>query len=245
MKSIVCIPTYNEIDNVAAIIEAVQHAVDGIHVVIVDDGSPDGTGQLVKQLCLTNNRLHIIERAGKLGLGTAYCEAFQFALHKGFDRIVQMDADFSHNPNDLPKLLEYCNNFSVVIGSRYKHGVNVVNWPMKRLMLSYFANIYTKVITGMPLADSTGGFKCFDAAVLRNIRLASVKSNGYAFQIEMNFYAWRMGAAVIELPIVFTDRINGVSKMSKNIIIEAALLVWKLKLSSLFQRRGTNQQQQL
>jgi dolichol-phosphate mannosyltransferase len=178
--------------------------------------------------------VHLITRSGKLGLGTAYCAGFAYALEQGFDVILQMDADFSHDPKDLLRLLDEIQNYDLVIGSRYIQGVNVINWPMSRLLLSWFANLYTRVITGMPVADATGGFKCFRREVLQKIDLTKIRSNGYAFQIEMNYKAWRSGARVQEIPIIFMDRVHGTSKMSKNIVYEAAFLVWKLKLTTIF-----------
>lgn len=234
MKSIVCIPTYNEHQNIGRIIDAAFDVLPETHVLVIDDGSPDGTAKLVKSMMQSDDRIHIIERSGKQGLGTAYCEGFAYAIQQGFDLVFQMDADFSHNPADLRRLREAINDHDLVIGSRYVQGVNVINWPMSRLLLSWFANIYTRTITGMPIADATGGFKCFRVEVLKNIDLAHIKSNGYAFQIEMNYKAWRSKARILELPIVFTDRVVGDSKMSKNIVYEAAFLVWKLKLATIF-----------
>lgn len=234
MRSIVCIPTYNERENILRMIDAVHAVVPDTHVLVIDDGSPDGTSQLVAERRATDERVHLITRSGKLGLGTAYCAGFAYALEQGFDLILQMDADFSHDPKDLLRLLEEIANYDLVIGSRYIQGVNVINWPMSRLLLSWFANLYTRVITGMPVADATGGFKCFRSDVLRKIDLTKIRSNGYAFQIEMNYKAWRSGARVHEIPIIFMDRVHGVSKMSKNIVYEAAFLVWKLKLTTIF-----------
>lgn len=234
MKSIVCIPTYNESDNIIRMIDAVHGVVPETHILVIDDGSPDGTAKLVRERMQTDPRVHIVERTGKLGLGTAYCAGFAHALELGYDIIMQMDADFSHDPKDLLRFLDAIKEHDLVIGSRYVQGVNVINWPMSRLLLSWFANIYTRVITGMPIADATGGFKCFRAEVLRKIDLGKIKSNGYAFQIEMNYKAWRRKARMYELPIIFTDRVSGVSKMSKNIVYEAAFLVWKLKLATIF-----------
>ncbi len=234
MRSIVCIPTYNERENILRMIDAVHAVVPDTHVLVIDDGSPDGTSQLVAERRAIDERVHLITRSGKLGLGTAYCAGFAYALEQGFDLILQMDADFSHDPKDLLRLLEEIANYDLVIGSRYIQGVNVINWPMSRLLLSWFANLYTRVITGMPVADATGGFKCFRSDVLRKIDLTKIRSNGYAFQIEMNYKAWRSGARVHEIPIIFMDRVHGVSKMSKNIVYEAAFLVWKLKLTTIF-----------
>jgi len=234
VKSIVCIPTYNESDNIIRMIDAVHGVVPETHILVIDDGSPDGTAKLVRERMLTDTRVHIVERSGKLGLGTAYCAGFSKALEMGYDVIMQMDADFSHDPKDLLRFHDAIATNDLVIGSRYVQGVNVINWPMSRLLLSWFANIYTRVITGMPIADATGGFKCFRADVLRKIDLTKIRSNGYAFQIEMNYKAWRLKARMFELPIIFTDRVSGVSKMSKNIVYEAAFLVWKLKLATIF-----------
>ena len=238
MKSIVVIPTYNEIDNIDSILTAVLNAAD-VHVMIVDDNSPDGTSKHVEERMKTDNRIHLLKRAGKMGLGTAYCEGFALALEKGFDFIMEMDADFSHDPLDIPRFLEEIQHQDVVIGSRYSNGVNVVNWPLRRLILSYSANLYTRIITGMPIKDATGGFKCFRASMLKKIDFADIHSNGYAFQIEMNYRLWKAGARMKEMPIVFIDRRSGVSKMSKNIVYEAAFLVWKLQIMWLFGRLKT------
>jgi len=234
VKSIVCIPTYNECENIGQMIDAIHAVEPTVHVLVIDDGSPDGTAAIVRERMTTDECLHLYERSGKLGLGTAYCAGFTYALEQGYELIMQMDADFSHDPKELTRFLREINEQDLIIGSRYVSGVNVINWPMSRLLLSYCANMYTRVITGMPIADATGGFKCFRADVLRRIDLTKIKSNGYAFQIEMNYKAWRQGARIKELPIIFMDRVQGVSKMSKNIVFEAATLVWKLKLGTLF-----------
>jgi dolichol-phosphate mannosyltransferase len=236
MQALVIIPTYNEIDNVAAIASAVLKVHESLHVLVVDDNSPDGTSDAVRAMMHSEPRLHLLQRAGKMGLGTAYCEGFRYALDQGYEFVFEMDADFSHDPNDIPRFLEAIQTTDLVIGSRYVSGVNVVNWPMQRLLLSWCANLYTRAITRMPIADATGGFKCFRAEILRGIDLTKIHSNGYAFQIEMNFKVWRKKARIIEIPIIFIDRRSGTSKMSKNIIWEAAGLVWKLKLSSLLGR---------
>lgn len=230
MKSIVVIPTYNEIENIEQIINEVLSKIDGLNILIVDDNSPDGTAAAVKKMMAFDSRIHLIERPGKMGLGTAYCDGFRYALDKGFEAIFEMDADFSHDPNELPNLLKELETNDLVIGSRYIKGVNVINWPLSRLILSYGANMYTRVITGMPLMDATGGFKCFRASKLSEIDLRSVKTNGYGFQIEMNFRMWVNGARIKEIPIIFVDRRSGVSKMNKSIIYEAIFLVWKLKI---------------
>lgn len=230
MKSIIVIPTYNEIENIEHLIDEVLTKVDGIQVLVVDDNSPDGTAAQVKKMMLSDSRIHIIERPGKMGLGTAYCDGFKYALENDFEAIFEMDADFSHDPNELPRFLEALEENDLVIGSRYIKGVNVINWPLSRLILSYGANMYSRIITGMPLMDATGGFKCFRASKLKEIDLNSVKTNGYGFQIEMNYRMWVNGARIKEIPIIFVDRRSGVSKMNKSIIYEAIFLVWKLKI---------------
>ncbi len=232
MKSIIVIPTYNEIENIEHLINEVLTKVDGIHVLVVDDNSPDGTAAQVKKMMLENKCIHLLERPGKMGLGTAYCDGFRYALKNDFEAIFEMDADVSHDPNELPRFLEALKENDLVIGSRYITGVNVINWPLSRLILSYGANMYSRIITGMPIMDATGGFKCFRASKLREIDLDSVKTNGYGFQIEMNYRMWINGARIKEIPIIFVDRRSGVSKMNKGIIYEAIFLVWKLKLFS-------------
>lgn len=182
----------------------------------------------------SDTRIHLLKRPGKMGLGTAYCEGFAKALNMGYEVIMEMDADFSHDPKDIPRFLKEIETHDLIIGSRYSNGVNVVNWPLRRLILSYSANVYTRIITGMPVKDATGGFKCFRASMLSKIDLNDIHSNGYAFQIEMNYRLWKAGARIKEIPIVFIDRRSGVSKMSKNIVYEAALLVWKLQLMWIF-----------
>lgn len=234
MKSIVVIPTYNEIDNINNIIDAIHNVDSNINILIVDDNSPDGTADIVKSLMEKDERLHLIQRPGKMGLGTAYCDGFAYCLEKGFEYIMEMDADFSHNPQDIPRFLEAIKNNDLVIGSRYKTGVNVVNWPLRRLFLSYGANLYTRIVTGLPIHDATGGFKCFKADFLKKINLKQIKTNGYGFQIEMNYKMWKLGARIEEIPIIFIDRRSGVSKMNKKIIYEAVWLVWKLKFLSIF-----------
>ncbi len=232
MKSIVVIPTYNELENIKAIITAVLDAVKGINILIVDDNSPDGTAAVVEEMMKTDDRIHLLKRAGKMGLGTAYCEGFAYCLEKNFDVICQMDADFSHDPNDLPRLIDELNKgYDLVIGSRYVSGVNVVNWPLRRLILSYGASIYSRIITGLKIKDTTGGFKCFRADMLRKIDLTKINSNGYGFQIEMNYKVWKKGGKIKELSIIFIDRRSGTSKMNKNIICEAVFLVWKLRFT--------------
>ncbi len=230
MKTIIVIPTYNEIENIENIINTILNVKNDLSILIVDDNSPDGTSEAVLKLQESNINIHLLKRSGKMGLGTAYCEGFMYALDKGFEAIFEMDADFSHDPKEIPKFLKELETNDLVIGSRYITGVNVVNWPLRRLLLSYFANVYTQVITGMPIKDATGGFKCFRADTLRKINLKGIKTNGYGFQIEMNFRVWKQKDRIKEIPIVFVDRLNGVSKMNKDIIYEAIFLVWKLKL---------------
>lgn len=230
MKSLVIIPTYNEKQNIASIIQAIfAQEIPGIEILIVDDGSPDGTGGLVRAMVEHEPRLHLLSRERKMGLGTAYVAGFRFALTHDFARVIEMDADFSHDPRDLKRLLEASAKADIVIGSRYITGVNVVNWPLRRLLLSMFASYYTRIITGLPLRDCTAGFKCFRREVLEHIDLDRVRSDGYSFQIEMNFRAWVQGFRIKEIPIVFVDRAAGASKMSKKIIYEAIGMVWKLK----------------
>jgi dolichol-phosphate mannosyltransferase len=238
-KSLVIIPTYNESDNIQKIIPEILAQGEGFQVLVVDDNSPDGTAGLVKDMRQRDARIHLIERASKQGLGTAYVTGFKYALENGFDFIFEMDADFSHDPGALPLLLKKAEECDLVIGSRYISGVNVVNWPMRRLILSFTANVYTRVITGMPVRDATAGFKCYRRVVLESIDLQSIHSNGYSFQIETNFKAWRKGFRICEVPIVFVDRRVGVSKMSKHIVYEAAWMVWKLKFKSLFSKSGS------
>ena len=203
-------------------------------MLVVDDGSPDGTGALVDEIAAVNSRVHAIHRARKLGLGTAYLAGFRWALERDYEFVFEMDADFSHDPAHLPQFLEAARDADMVLGSRYRHGkVTVVNWPISRLILSYSANLYARAVTGLPLFDSTGGFKCFRRRVLEAIDLAAVRSNGYAFQIEMSFRAWQKGFRIVELPIVFTDRTEGESKMNKGIVREAVWMVWRLRWWSI------------
>ena len=234
MKTLVIIPTYNEIDNLPRLLPEVLSKNEEIDVLIVDDNSPDGTAEFVETEMKNNIHLHLLKRQSKMGLGTAYIAGFKYALQKNFELIFEMDADFSHDPKEIPRFLEEIKEQDLVIGSRYISGVNVVNWPMRRLLLSWFANLYTRVITGMPVHDATGGFKCFRRKVLEAIDLNEVKSNGYAFQIEMNFKAWKKRFKVKEIPIIFVDRMKGQSKMSKKIVREAVTMVWKLRLKSIF-----------
>lgn len=234
MTTIIIIPTYNEAENIEKLIAKIFSVDPSLNILVVDDNSPDGTARIVQNIMTNDERVHLIRRPGKLGLGTAYIDGFKYAIERGYEAIFEMDADFSHNPEDIPRFLQELNNADLVIGSRYLTGVNVINWPLQRLVLSYFANLYTRIITGMPIRDATGGFKCFRSEALRKIELSKVKTNGYGFQIEMNFRFWANGFRVKEIPIVFTDRRNGTSKMNKKIILEAVLLVWKLKFCKIF-----------
>ena len=235
-KVLIIVPTYNEVDNIEKLIRDINTINSSLDILIVDDNSPDGTGNRVKKLKEQIDNLYLIEREGKLGLGTAYVAGFKFALQNGYSLIFEMDADFSHDPKEIPNFLEAIKDSDVVIGSRYIKGVNVVNWPLSRLLLSYFANRYTRLVTGLPLCDSTGGYKCFKREVLESINLEEIRSGGYSFQIEMNFKAWKNGFKLKEIPIIFIDRAIGKSKMSKQIIREAVWMVWKLKIKSLFGR---------
>ena len=207
-----------------------------LSILVVDDNSPDGSGKLVNDMSEQNDRIQVLHRSSKLGLGSAYIAGFKHAIQQDVDCIFEMDADFSHDPNMIPEFLEKLETCDVVIGSRYISGINVVNWPMSRLLLSYFANFYTRIITGMSIQDATGGFKCFKREVLEQIDLDQVRSDGYAFQIEMNFRCWRKGFRICEIPIIFVDRHSGTSKMSRRIIYEAIWIVWWLRLQRLFRR---------
>ncbi len=232
-RALVVVPTYNERTNVPLLVPAILLQDPRLEVLVVDDSSPDGTGQLADDLARADSRVHVLHRTTKEGLGKAYLAGFHWALERRYDYVFEMDADFSHDPRFLPEFLRAIEDADLVVGSRYKSGVNVINWPMSRLLLSIGANQYARIVTGLPLADSTGGFKCFRRQVLEAIPLDRVKSNGYAFQIEMSFLAWKKGFRIREIPIVFTDRVEGQSKMSKRIVREAIWMVWWLRLRSL------------
>ncbi|MBN2424348.1 MAG: polyprenol monophosphomannose synthase [Calditrichaceae bacterium] len=236
-KALIIIPTYNEIQNISRIIEEIFKSEPRIHILILDDSSPDGTADAVKSIMKSNRNIHLIERPGKMGLGSAYITGFKFALEKGYEYIFEMDADFSHNPAEIPNFLKAIQENDMVLGSRYIKGVNVVNWPLKRLLLSYYANMYTRLVTGMPVRDATGGFKCFRRKVLENIDFSKISSNGYAFQIELTFKAWRKGFKIYEIPIIFIDRVFGESKLSGKIMWEAFFLVWRLRIAALFNKQ--------
>lgn len=235
-KTLVIVPTYNERDNILTVFDMVFGLkIPGLDVLVIDDNSPDGTAAIVREAMVKfPDKIFIIERPGKMGLGTAYIAGFRFALEHGYDYVMEMDADLSHDPREIPNFLAKIKEADLVIGSRYLNGVNVINWPLSRLILSISASKYTQLITGLPVKDCTAGFKCFRREVLASIPLEEVRSNGYSFQIEMNFKAWKRGYRIAEIPIVFTDRTVGNSKMSRKIMIEASFMVWKLKILSLF-----------
>jgi dolichol-phosphate mannosyltransferase len=237
-QNLVIIPTYNERENIEKMIRKVFSLATPFHILIVEDNSPDGTAAIVKDLQTEYpDRLHILERKGKLGLGTAYIAGFNWALHNGYEYICEMDCDFSHNPNDLERLYEAVSNGAdVAIGSRYISGINVVNWPLGRVLMSYFASVYVRVVTGMKIMDTTAGFKCYRRIVLETIEFEKIKLIGYGFQIEMKFTAWKSGFKIVEVPIVFTDRREGTSKMSGGIFNEALWGVMKMKIRSWFRK---------
>jgi dolichol-phosphate mannosyltransferase len=232
-RALVVLPTYNEKVNLPLIVPQILEQDPRLEILVVDDNSPDGTGQLADELAAANPRVHVMHRAEKAGLGKAYLAGFRWALEREYDYIMEMDADFSHDPKFLGQLLAAAKDADLVIGSRYRAGVNVINWPISRLLLSIGANQYARWITGLPLTDSTAGFKCFRREVLEAIDFEKVRSNGYSFQIEMSFRAWKKGFRLVEIPIVFTDRMEGQSKMNKRIVREAIWMVWWLRLRSL------------
>lgn len=234
MEALIIIPTYNERENIGALIEKIHNLNLDLGILVVDDNSPDGTGELVDELGKNHNGINVLHRPCKMGLGSAYIAGFKWGLANTDAKYVfEMDADFSHDPSALPEFLQTIQECDLVLGSRYLHGITVMNWPLSRLILSVSANIYTKIITGMPLRDATGGFKCFRREVLESLPLDRIKSDGYSFQIEVNHYVWKSGFRIKEIPIVFVDRTIGASKMSRRIIWEAAFLVWKLRIDSI------------
>ena len=233
-KILIVTPTYNEMANIDLLVNTILLDYPHAHLLVVDDSSPDGTGEYVSSHDSYNSRLFLISRPGKMGLGSAYCEAFKWALSREYDKILQIDADFYHNPKYLSKMIDTSNHYDLVIGSRYKYGVNVVNWPMSRLMLSYLANLYCRFILGVKIKDFTGGFKCFNRKVLDSIDFKKVKSEGYSFQVEINLKAHCNGMPIKEIPIIFNDRACGTSKMSKKVIFEAIYMVPLLKLKKIF-----------
>jgi dolichol-phosphate mannosyltransferase len=232
-RVLIIIPTYREAENITRIIPEILRQDPRIDILVVDDGSPDGTAGLVKGMMATEPRIKILERQRKMGLGTAYVAGFKFALKHGYEFVFEMDADFSHDPDEIPNFLSAAATHDLVLGSRYSNGIRVLNWPMKRLLLSYYANIYSRIMTGLPVHDATGGFKCFRRRVLETLDLDTVHSNGYAFQIEMSFKAWKKGFRLVEIPITFLDRAQGTSKMSKSIVYEAVFMLWKLRFRAL------------
>ena len=236
VEKLVIVPTYNERDNVEPLLARLLALPYDLHVLVVDDGSPDGTAAVVRDLMATSPRIHLMERGAKLGLGSAYRDGFRFALANGAQYIFEMDADFSHDPDSIGEFLRNAGEVDVVLGSRYLNGVTVVNWPLNRLILSYVANLYTRLVTGLPVKDATGGYKCFRRRALESIRLDRVRSDGYAFQIEMSYKCWRKGFRIREIPILFVDRRAGFSKMNRRIIWEAVWMVWRLRLLDLLGR---------
>ncbi len=235
-RALIIFPTYNERDNIEKIVHSVIPLDPRIHVLIVDDNSPDGTGEVADRLTTQLEKVFVLHREQKQGLGRAYIAGFRWAIEQKFDFIFEMDADFSHSPEYIKDFLREIQNCDLVIGSRYISGVNVINWPMSRLLLSYYANVYTRLVTGLPLRDATGGFKCFRREVLERIDLDRVRSSGYSFQIEMSMRAWKKGFRIKEIPIIFYERLAGVSKMSKKIMREAIWMVWSLRLKSILGR---------
>jgi dolichol-phosphate mannosyltransferase len=236
MEKLVIIPTYDERENITTLLDALLALPHGLEVLVVDDNSPDGTAALIEQRMNGDPRVHLLKRPGKMGLGSAYRDGFRYALEHGAEYIFEMDADFSHDPQAIGDFLTAARDADVVLGSRYIGGVRVVNWPLNRLILSRSANLYTRLVTGLPVHDATGGFKCFRRRALEGIRLDKVRSDGYAFQIEVSFKCWKRGFKIREIPIVFVDRRAGVSKMNRRIIWEAAGLVWRLRLMDLLGR---------
>jgi dolichol-phosphate mannosyltransferase len=234
MDKLVIVPTYNERENIELLLDRLLALPFGLEVLVVDDASPDGTGDLVAARRERDGRVHLVRRGGKLGLGSAYVAGFRYALEHGAEFVFEMDADFSHDPNAIGDFLQAAEDADLVLGSRYLKGVTVVHWPLRRLVLSYGANVYTRLVTGLPVRDATGGFKCFRRRALMAVNLDRVTSDGYAFQIEMTYKVWRMGLRIREIPITFVDRRAGVSKMDRRIVWEAAGLVWRLRMMHLF-----------
>jgi len=232
-KTLVIIPTYNEIDNIEKMIKTLFALYPALSILIIEDGSPDGTAQVVKRLQNDYKTLHMIERKGKLGLGTAYITGFKWALEKNFDFVFEMDCDFSHDPKQIPDLLEAAQSNDLVIGSRYIDGIRIINWPFRRLLLSYCASIYTRAITGIPVFDTTGGFKCFKRSSLQSLNFNRIISNGYSFQLELNYKIWAKGLSIKEVPIIFYERRDGQSKMGGGIILEAIFAVFRLRIKKM------------
>ena len=236
-NSLVVVPTYNERDNLPLLAQRLLRLPVPVDMLVVDDNSPDGTGKIADELSAKHPSIHVLHGAQKRGLGRAYIAAFKWALEHGYEFVLEMDGDFSHNPDDIPTLLAAAKDADLVLGSRYLNGIRIVNWPLRRLMLSKSAALYVRAVTGMPIADPTGGFKCFSRRALQAISLDEVNSDGYSFQIEITHRLWRQGMKVVEVPIVFTERLHGHSKMSGHIISEALIMVWRLLLQNKFRRR--------
>lgn len=235
--ALVIVPTYNERDNLPPLAAKVLSLPAKVDLLVVDDNSPDGTGKIADDLATKHPEIHVLHRKTKNGLGRAYCDGFGWALEKGYESILEMDGDFSHNPDDIPAFLKAAESADLVLGSRYCNGIRVLNWPAQRLFLSMFAGVYVRVITGMPFTDPTGGYKCFRRKALQSIDLSEVRSNGYSFQIELTHKIWRQGLKVVEVPIIFTDRFQGSSKMSRSIVYEAVIMVWRLLAQNDFRRQ--------
>jgi dolichol-phosphate mannosyltransferase len=235
--TIIIVPTYNERENLPMLVERLMKLPVAVDLLVVDDNSPDGTGQLADEIAAKNSQVKVLHRAQKAGLGRAYCAGFEWALKNGYEFIFEMDGDFSHNPDEIPNFLKAAQNADLILGTRYRNGIRVINWPLKRLMLSMGAAKYVQIVTGMPVTDPTGGFKCFRRRALESIDLNSIQSNGYSFQIEMTHKIWRQGMRVGEVPIVFTDRFQGTSKMAPGIIYEAIFMVWRLWYQNGFRRK--------
>ena len=235
-KTLVIVPTYNERDNLPSLVKRIMAQPTPVEMLVVDDNSPDGTGKLADEIAAQNPAFHVLHRAEKNGLGRAYLAGFHWALERDYEFIFEMDGDFSHNPDDIPAFLQAAQSADLVLGSRYRNGIRVINWPLKRLMLSMSAGKYVQIITGMPFSDPTGGYKCFRRRTLLSLNLEAVRSNGYSFQIEMTHKVWRQGLAIAEVPIIFTDRFQGSSKMSRKIVREAFVMVWRLLLQNKLRR---------
>lgn len=235
--ALVVVPTYNERENLPPLAERVLALPRRVDLLVVDDNSPDGTGRIAGELAARDPRVHVLHRQAKDGLGRAYIAGFQWALARGYEYVLEMDGDFSHNPDDIPRFLEAARGADLVLGSRYCHGIRVINWPLNRLVLSLGAGMYVRIITGMPFTDPTGGFKCFRRGTLERLELGTVRSNGYSFQIELTHRVWRAGGVVAEVPIIFTDRFHGKSKMSGKIVREALGMVWRLWAQNGLRRR--------
>lgn len=237
--TLIIVPTYNERENLRPLVAKVLALPVPVDLLVVDDNSPDGTGKLADELAAAHDAVHVLHRAGKEGLGRAYCAGFAWALERGYEFVFEMDGDFSHNPDDIPRFLAAATDADLVLGSRYANGIRVINWPLRRLLLSLCAAKYVRIVTGMPISDPTGGFKCFRRRALASLNLGQVHSNGYSFQVEMTHKIWRQGLRVAEVPIIFTDRFLGTSKMSRKIVFEALWMVWRLWFQNGLRRSPT------